>query len=195
MPIIEMKYLSFFSRYIHRNPIEVKRPTIQILSDYPWSGYPAYVGKGKAAKWLASGKTYAMLGHRHRYKGYADYVGLGVDEDIKRFYSKGNIVSVPGGKEFRVERKEENETLDLDRLRSALEDKPELSEVLASGLIYPIERLLSMRAIDTAARIIIVLRRILVYPIEYVKSGTEKILDGRWAKEIKRLERSLFIVK
>ena len=47
-----------------------------------------YVGKGKAAKWLARHKTYAMLGHRHRYKGDADYVGLGVDEDIKRFYSK-----------------------------------------------------------------------------------------------------------
>jgi len=52
------------------------------------------------------------------------------DEDIKRFYSKGNILSVLGDKEFRAERKEENEELDKEKLRKALEDKPSIAELM-----------------------------------------------------------------
>jgi len=91
--------------------------------------------------------------------GYSDYVGLGVDEDIKRFYSKGHVVSVLGVKEFRIERREESEALGLDRMRGSCGNV-----VLANGLIPPIERLPSMRAIGTAARITIVSRSIWFIP-------------------------------
>ena len=100
------------------------------LSDYPWSSYPSYINQTKAESWLYRDKTYQMLGHRHRYKGYYNYVGKGIDEDIKRFYGKGNILSVLGDKEFRTGRKEENEQVNHDSLRKALEDKPSIGEMI-----------------------------------------------------------------
>ena len=35
-------YLLQLTRYIHRNPIDTKRPMVDELQDYPWSSYPAY---------------------------------------------------------------------------------------------------------------------------------------------------------
>lgn len=126
----EDAYLLQLTRYIHRNPMEVKKKMVEQLCEYPWSSYPAYINKSKPEKWLFRDRTYQMLGLRHRYKGYFDYVEKGVDEDIKRFYSKGNILSVLGDKEFRAERKEENEALDLKKLRRALEDRPAIDKLI-----------------------------------------------------------------
>jgi REP element-mobilizing transposase RayT len=126
----EDAYLLQLTRYIHRNPLEVKKQMVAELSDYPWSSYPAYINQTKGEPWLMKDKTYQMLGHRHRYSGYKGYVEKGVDEDIKRFYGKGNILSVLGDNEFRTERKEEAEGIELEKLRSALEDKPGIREVI-----------------------------------------------------------------
>jgi len=211
----EDAYLLPLSRYIHRNPIEVKRPTIQSLSDYPWSSYPAYMGKGKAVKWLARDKTYAMLGRRQRYKGYANYVGLGVDEDIQRFYSKGNVASVLGDKEFTVARKEDHDALDLDNLRSALEDKPALSEVLTLVSEVTKQDVNELRQRSVGRRVDLPYRAFAIYAsaryscddhssiAEYFGlshrgsiSNTltrvrKEVSGGRWAREIKRLEKKL----
>ncbi|WP_196141204.1 transposase, partial [Aliikangiella sp. G2MR2-5] len=111
-------YLLQLSRYIHRNPLEVKRVMVNQLEDYRWSSYAAYLNKVKAPDWLYREKIYQMLGQRQRYVGYANYVEKGIDEDIKRFYNKGNVLSVLGDKEFREARRSENEDLDLARLRS-----------------------------------------------------------------------------
>ncbi|MCU7815442.1 MAG: transposase [Candidatus Thiodiazotropha sp. (ex Rostrolucina anterorostrata)] len=46
-------YLLQLSRYIHRNPIEIHKSLVQQLDDYPWSSYPAYVGKAKPPDWLS----------------------------------------------------------------------------------------------------------------------------------------------
>ena len=46
-------YLLQISRYIHRKPIDMKRPLVSLLADYRWSSYPAYAGKTKPAVWLA----------------------------------------------------------------------------------------------------------------------------------------------
>ena len=43
-----------------------------------------------------------MLGHRQRYKGYANYVMQGVDEDTLKHYQRGNLASILGGKDFRA---------------------------------------------------------------------------------------------
>jgi putative transposase len=88
----EDAYLLQLTRYIHRNPLEVKKKIVQELSDYPWSSYPAYINQSKPEDWLFRDKTYQMLGHHHRYKGYLNNVEKGVDEDTKRFYSKGNLL-------------------------------------------------------------------------------------------------------
>ncbi len=95
-------YLLPLTCYIHRDPIDRRRALVKDLASYPWSSYPAYVNKAKAPKWLYREKTYQMLGHRQRYKSYANYVMQGVDEDILRFYQRGNLASVIGGTDFRA---------------------------------------------------------------------------------------------
>ncbi len=94
-------YLLQLSRYIHRNPIETKRPLVQQLEDYPWSSYPAYINKAKTPDWLERDKTYQMLGKRQRYQAYKNYVLEGIDEDIAQYYNKGNQASIIGSKDFR----------------------------------------------------------------------------------------------
>lgn len=96
----EDSYLLQLSRYIHLNPVETKTPLVQRLEDYQWSSYRAYINIAIAPTWLQRDRTYQMLGQRHKYRGYADYVKQGTDEDVKRFYSKGNTASVIGDKEF-----------------------------------------------------------------------------------------------
>jgi len=126
----EDSYLLQLTRYIHRNPLEVKRQMIEQLEDYPWSSFPAFIDKVKSPPWLFRDKTYQMLGQKQKYRGYQQYVELGIDEEIKRFYSKGNILGVLGSKEFREERREENENTDMLALRAALQDRPSIKEVL-----------------------------------------------------------------
>jgi putative transposase len=89
-------YLLQLSRYIHRNPIDMKRPLVELLADYRWSSDPAYVGKIDPPEWLYRDKTYRMLGHDDPSTGYANYVAAGVDKDTADFYRKGNIATLIG---------------------------------------------------------------------------------------------------
>jgi putative transposase len=94
-------YLLQVSRYIHRNPIELKDPLVEQLEDYPWSSYPAYVGHKKPQDWLERKTIYQMSGHKQRYKGYRDFVMQGVDEETEKFHRKGNMAAVFGDKAFK----------------------------------------------------------------------------------------------
>jgi putative transposase len=95
-------YLLPISRYIHRQPIDMKKPLVTQLSDYRWSSYPAYVGKAQPDQWLAQDLTFNKLGHKGNHNGYANYVMAGVDEQTAQLYSKGNMASVIGDKGFRA---------------------------------------------------------------------------------------------
>ena len=94
-------YLLQLSRYIHRNPIDMKQPLVTQLADYQWSSYPAYAGVAEPLPWLERGKTYDMLGHTAPFVGYANYVGAGVDEQTAQFYCKGNMASLIGDEAFK----------------------------------------------------------------------------------------------
>jgi len=94
-------YLLNLSCYIHRNPVEMKRPLVTKLKDYPWSSYPAYLGKVNAPSWLECETIYGLLGNKQRYKGYENYVMQGVDEATAKFYSKGNFAAIIGDKDFK----------------------------------------------------------------------------------------------
>ncbi len=94
-------YLLQLSRYIHRNPIDMKRPLVRHLEDYPWSSYPAYIGKAKSIHWLERETTYCMLGHKQHCKGYENYVMQGVDEETEQFYEKGSLGAIIGDKDFK----------------------------------------------------------------------------------------------
>jgi len=98
--IEEDAYLLALSRYIHRNPIESKRPIVKKLEQFPWSSYPAYINKTKAPEWLHRETLYSMLNQRQKYKAYQAYVGQSNDDEIIQFYDRTNIASVLGSKEF-----------------------------------------------------------------------------------------------
>ena len=215
----EDAYLLQLTRYIHRNPLEVKKKMVNELSEYRWSSYPAYINQSKGESWLFRDKTYQMLGHRHRYKGYQGYVERGIDEDIKRFYSKGNILSVLGDKEFRLERKEENKRLDLDKLRSALEDKSDLDELIKllckvtrqskksllertngkrgdrayrAFAIYACHRYSRAEHLEIAHYFGLSHRGSISHPLTRIR---KEIHEGGWASEVKQVEKRLFVVK
>ena len=94
-------YLLQLSRYIHRNPVETRKPLVTSLADYRWSSYPAYINQAKREPWLYQAHTYQMLGHHQKYKGYQRYVEAGVNEEIKSLYSKGTTASVIGDAGFK----------------------------------------------------------------------------------------------
>lgn len=127
----EDAYLLQLSRYIHRNPIEITRPMVNQLEDYPWSSYPAYINKTSATDWLCREKIYQMLGKRKKYQGYKAYVAQGVDEEIHQYYNKGNILSVLGDNDFREFVKQETQDVDLKTLRTVLQDRPDADEIIA----------------------------------------------------------------
>lgn len=213
------RYLLQLSRYIHRNPIDVKRTIVQSLEDYRWSSYSAYINQSKAPKWLCRDKTYQMLGHKQRYKGYQNYVEQGVDDDIKRFYSKGNILGVLGDKEFRAICEEEYKETDLLALRAALQDRPEMAAIVTViGQLTkttPAQLLKRSKGKQGAAPN----RAFAIHACHYYSGATYKeiaqyfgfshigsvcypvakvkkeIAKGEWEKLIRAIEKELFIVQ
>ena len=108
-------YLLQLSRYIHRNPIETTEPMVERLEDYQWSSYPAYVGKSKCPEWLERDLTYQTLGQKQRYRGMRDYVLLGNEQELLKFYERGNSPNMIGDGDFRRWFYEEKApTLELD---------------------------------------------------------------------------------
>ncbi|MDH5803443.1 MAG: transposase [Gammaproteobacteria bacterium] len=94
-------YLLQLSRYIHRNPIDMKRPLVSSLEEFQWSSYPAYIGKAKPPDWLDQEMTYGLLGKKQKYRGYENYVASGSDAEILQYYNRGNCATVIGNKEFK----------------------------------------------------------------------------------------------
>lgn len=127
----EDAYLLQLSRYIHRNPIEVKGVEAGILDVYPWSSYLAFINKTKAEPWLEREKTYQMLGQRRRYAGYKEYVELGVDDEIERFYGQGNLAGVLGGDDFKEALTEDVKDITVNGdLSLAIRERPSAEEVI-----------------------------------------------------------------
>jgi REP element-mobilizing transposase RayT len=96
------EYLLQLSRYIHRNPIETTIPMVERLKDYPWSSYPAFVGLREPENWLDVALTYQFLKHPNPFEGYRHYVMRGVDEQTKRFHTKGNMGTIFGDETFKL---------------------------------------------------------------------------------------------
>ncbi len=97
----EDSYQLQLSRYIHRNPLEARM--VSELETYAWSSYPYYVTSGqKPPSWLYQAELYSQLGVKGRYREkYRAYVELGVDEEIKQYYGKGNVMPYLGSEAFR----------------------------------------------------------------------------------------------
>ncbi|MEK6528693.1 MAG: transposase [Nitrospirota bacterium] len=101
-------YLSMLSRYIHLNPIRIKRfgreterEKIQYLRDYLWSSLPGYISNREKEKFI----DYAMV--LEEYGGYDDRGRLAYKKRIyadisERLEIKDKIIgqSILGGEEF-----------------------------------------------------------------------------------------------
>jgi REP element-mobilizing transposase RayT len=126
----EDSYQLHISRYIHLNPLEAKM--VSKPEDYPWSSYPAYLGHCKPPDWLYCDEIYAQLGAKSRFKEkYRAFVELGVDEEIKQFYGKGNIVPYLGSEAFRDWIYKHRKTADEDVTKEALSClRPGLDEII-----------------------------------------------------------------
>ncbi|MCU7815441.1 MAG: transposase [Candidatus Thiodiazotropha sp. (ex Rostrolucina anterorostrata)] len=93
-------YLLQLSRYIHRNPIEIHKSLVQQLDDYPWSSYPAYVGKAKPPDWLSREAVYGELGAARYKAAYRNYIDQDIDDETALFYQKKRQPSIWGDKHF-----------------------------------------------------------------------------------------------
>ena len=93
-------YLLQVSRYIHRNPVETKKPLVTKLEKYRWSSYPAYINKASVPSWLQRDDVYGELGSGQRYKAYQLFVDQGNDAETLKFYAKKNTPGIWGDKAF-----------------------------------------------------------------------------------------------
>jgi putative transposase len=215
----EDAYLLQLSRYIHRNPIDMKRPVTRRLEDSPWSSYCAYLNLTPCPVWLSREKIYQMLGKKRKYHGYQTYVAQGVDDDTLQHYKKGNILAVLGDRTFRESVRRESEAVDLDKLRKVLQDRPPASHVI--NLIaqvlgveeQSITKQPSGRRMSNPARAFAMyacqqygamsLKEIArVFELNHSGSASfsinkikNEIADGDWDKLVRMMEASLYIVK
>ena len=94
-------YLLQVSRYIHRNPIDMKKPLVKALAQYPWSSYPYYSKKQKTPDWLYQDTVFAELGASNKYQRYGEFVAEGNEGELETFYNKGRIPSLLGDTRFK----------------------------------------------------------------------------------------------
>jgi putative transposase len=94
------EYLLHLSKYIHKNPLEANM--VKDLSGYPWSSYPAYIGKRKHDKWLTMDEVYGQITlGRTKAKRYRTFVeDVELNDEVASFYSKQRISPVLGSAAF-----------------------------------------------------------------------------------------------
>ena len=126
----EDAYLLPLSRYIHRNPLDTRRPLVRNLPDYRWSSYPGYINQAPCPPWLFRDRIYAALGHRQRYAAYRQYIEVGFDEAMTQFYGKGNMNAVLGGQAFREQVAGRQQAHDESDVREVLRERSSLAEIV-----------------------------------------------------------------
>ena len=102
-------YLREVSRYIHLNPVKVKRLRARdadsqkkTLDDYPWSSYPGYLSPGRRRPFLRTEEILAYFGGdtaRGR-RGYARYVEQGLSASLDNPLELGRGHGIVGDADF-----------------------------------------------------------------------------------------------
>ena len=86
----EDEYLLKLTRYIHLNPVKIKKyrnleleEKVKILRGYRWSSYRGYAGLAKTEKVVDYGPLHELVGRGRKKKeqGYRRYVESGLAED------------------------------------------------------------------------------------------------------------------
>jgi putative transposase len=118
-------YLLQVSRYIHRNPIEMRKTLTEELEQYPWSSYRAFINREAGKEFLNRDVIYGELGSRNRFQAYRNFVGQGNDQDTNKFYALKQTPSIMGDKEFKLRSQKQARIVDR--------------EVEQKGLSHPVE--------------------------------------------------------
>ena len=97
----EESYLLEVLRYIHRNPL--KAGIVKSLDDFLWSSHKGYLSKAKKWSWLEKETLLTQLTQvKSRQKSaYLDFVSLDDSEEIEKFYSMKNMLSILGSTAFK----------------------------------------------------------------------------------------------
>ncbi|MFK5950130.1 MAG: transposase [Methylococcales bacterium] len=125
-------YLLQVSRYIHRNPIELKKPLVNKLEDHLWSSFSAYLNQVKVPDWLNRNSVYDELGSRAKYNAYKVYIEQGNDEEMTRFYSLKNTPSILGDKSFKEFAFGQSQSLDVEIDKKGLKQPVSLKKIVAT---------------------------------------------------------------
>jgi len=122
------EYLKHLSRYIHLNPVRAK--VVENLSEYPWSSYPAFIGKVKRPEWLETGWLLSQFGKRERqaiknYKNFVENIDIQALENPEKDLTGGFILGTPDfvnwvKETFLSLRSEEKEIPQLKKLKPTL---------------------------------------------------------------------------
>ncbi len=134
-------YLLAVSRYIHRNPVELKQPLVCQLIEYPWSSYPGYLNKSVRPLWLVRNDVFDELGVLHPVPAYTRYVERGLDLETQSFYAKNHWPAMRGSEAFK-EIADAN-ALSFSRKGKASEDKqavPIKKIIQAVALFYSCDK-------------------------------------------------------
>jgi hypothetical protein len=97
----EDSYLLEVLRYIHRNPI--KAGIVKSLDDFPWSSHRRYLSKAKKWSWLQKEALLTQLtqvGSRQK-SACLDFASQDDSEEIEKFYSMKNMLSILGSTVFK----------------------------------------------------------------------------------------------
>ena len=127
----EDSYLLQVSRYIHRNPVEVKGASKDALNSHRWSSYPSYIRKVKSPDWLTRSRTYSLLGGKNSAAKYSAFVLQGNDAQTKEFYGGDYVTGIYGELSFRQSVYDEREHLQAAcGLEEIVDEKPEMDEIV-----------------------------------------------------------------
>ncbi|MFV2032476.1 MAG: transposase, partial [Gammaproteobacteria bacterium] len=130
------QYLLQVSRYIHRNPVEMKKPLVEVLENYRWSSYPAYIGLDQAPRWLNRDTVYGEMGSQHRYRAYKTYVNQSMDRKTSEFYRLKHTPSVLGDRQFREEAQKRAISLDREIDKKGLKHPVPLPRIIKAVASY-----------------------------------------------------------
>lgn len=93
-------YAQRVSAHIHRDPL--RAGLVRRLAAYPWSSYPAYVGKVPAPSWLHTREILELGAPRDRRARYQTCVERETDPELEAFYARTRRGPVLGAAAFRA---------------------------------------------------------------------------------------------
>ena len=123
-------YLLQVSRYIHRNPVELKKPIVKNLADYPWSSFASFINESAVPDWLNRDHVYGELGSAEKYSAYKAFVDQGNDVETKKFYQLGNTPSILGDEGFKEYAYSQVQSLDSEIDKKGVKDTVSLLDIV-----------------------------------------------------------------